>query len=145
MASTVMVPINAASALQRVFSVTKQHITLIHCFSLLFLGAALSTLATLNFSQSLVIGILAAPLSFIRPASGPGMKMLGGLLLVAFSPAVLLYAGSVALKVEPQTLLADAAWGWKVEGIWTGLMVWLLWWPAWACGTVVLMSGSSDT
>lgn len=36
-------------------------------FSLLLLGATLSTLATLNFSLAFLIGLICAPLSFIRP------------------------------------------------------------------------------
>lgn len=127
-----------------------QNFTLIHCFSLLFLGAALSTLATLNFSQALFIGLLASPLSFVRSFAPPKslpllFRALLGLLatavVVAVSPpAVLLIASKLSGK-DYGELLAAAAWAWKVEKVWTAVTVWIIWWPAWVCASLVLFSG----
>lgn len=139
---TTLLPLATAFLLSRFNRPTPQEATLIHCFSLLFLGMYLSALATLNFSQSLMVGLLTAPLSFIRRSSGSRVSTkLQFALLAAINPAVVVYAATYAGKVELLHVLVKAAEGWHVWGMWTQVVVWLVWWPAWFSGSVVVASG----
>ncbi|WEW60638.1 Glycosyl phosphatidyl inositol protein transamidase complex subunit [Emydomyces testavorans] len=61
----ILIPIVLATLLTRVYTPTAQQFLLIKSFSLLLLGLFLSALATLNFSLSLLMGLLCAPLSFV--------------------------------------------------------------------------------
>jgi len=38
-------------------------------------------------------------------------------------------------------VLVAASFAWKVSETWTAVVVWLVWWPAWFAGAVVLASG----
>lgn len=128
--------------------------------SLLLLGAALSTLSTLNFSLALVIGLVCSPLSFVRPlpylpprssvhsVSG-GSEYLNKLAVVmpitvlylAISPPILLYGVSSWVGQGLDGMLMEMARGWVAQGVWTSLVIWGLWWPAWIVGGGVLWSG----
>lgn len=150
MAATLITPAILATTFNRVFTVSPRSITLIHCFSLLLLGAALSTLATLNFSQALFIGLLASPLSFVRPFSPPpwlprpvtvALAILAVTVMVAVSPPAVLMISSHLSRKHFVDLLTASAWAWKVEKVWTVVTVWIVWWPAWVCGSIVLLSG----
>ena len=132
------------------FAPSQQQIMLIQCFSLLILGAALATLATVNFAQALFVGLFAGPLSFVRPlrlsSSLPSparisLAILAVLAMLAISPLPLLYASSHLFKRSFHSMLVEAAWAWKVEQVWTSLTIWVIWWPAWVCGTIVLLNG----
>jgi glycosylphosphatidylinositol transamidase len=145
-----MVPTITMPALWSTLRLPAQTFTLIQCFSLLLLGAALSTLATLNFSQALFVGLLASPLSFVRPFSPPrtwpiGVKVslgvLSVLVMIATSPPAALYVLGKVTNKSFDEVIAAAAWAWRVERVWTGVTVWVLWWPAWVCGGVALCSG----
>lgn len=101
----------------------------------------LSTLATLNFSLAFLVGLCAAPLSFIRPT--PGRPVIGtalALLLSVTSPMAVLLGGSVLLGRDIVDVLLEANFGWHVWGMWTQVVVWLVWWPAWVIGSVVVAS-----
>lgn len=37
-------------------------------------------------------------------------------------------------------ILEEAAFGWEVWGMWTQVVVWCVWWPAWVCAGVVASS-----
>ena len=39
--------------------------------------------------------------------------------------------------VDVGEMLVEAAFGWKVQGLWTQVVVWCVWWPAWVVGGVV--------
>lgn len=147
---TITMPAILAFALRTTLQLPPQTFTLIQCFSLLLLGAALSTLATLNFSQALFVGLLASPLSFVRPFSPPrswpvGVKVLLGVLsvvaMIATSPPAALYVLGLVTGKRFDQIIAAAAWAWRVERVWTGVTVWVLWWPAWVCGGLALCSG----
>ncbi|RDW94050.1 GPI-anchor transamidase subunit GAA1 [Aspergillus mulundensis] len=121
---------------------------LIKSLSLLPLGLFLSTLATLNFSLSFMTGLLCSPLSFIscpstatKPAVRYASAVLGLVLLNILSPPVVLLAGCKYFGVEVTTVLTEAAFGWDVWGMWTQVVVWCVWWPAWVVGGVVLGGG----
>ncbi|KAG0137795.1 Gaa1-like protein [Tuber indicum] len=125
------------------FAPTSLHFTLIKCFSLLLLGMFLSALATLNFSLSFLIGVFASPITFISPTprrkwtiGAAWMALLQGLTPTTALVGVALYWG------EPLSeILKEAAFGWRVWGMWTQVVVWCVWWPAWIIAGV-LVAGS---
>ncbi|KAI9369940.1 Gaa1-like protein [Aspergillus egyptiacus] len=121
---------------------------LIKSLSLLLLGLSLSTLATLNFSLSFMIGLLCAPLSFVSPISKSTkpfpryvLSITGLLVLNLLSPPVVLLAGCKYYGVNVEMVLTEAAFGWDVWGMWTQVVVWCVWWPAWVIGAA-LVGGS---
>ncbi|KAK0750457.1 Gaa1-like protein [Schizothecium vesticola] len=63
-----------------------QQYHLLQSFSLLLLGMFLSSLATLNFSLALLVGLLACPLSFVRPSRTAAGRVTCYLLLSAVAP-----------------------------------------------------------
>jgi len=144
---------------------TEQEISLLHCFCLLVLGMVLSALATMNYSLSYVVGALCTPLVFIRlpthmslgsasqDVSTLGLtsnssstnsmgRKIGQVVLaivhLAVSPTVVIYAASTLVPGGLDKVLAEAAFGWWVYGLWTQVIVWLVWWPAWCAGGYVL-------
>src|SRR5690606_381245 len=62
--SAILPPI--LSLVLKLLAPTAQTFTLVKSFSLLLLGLFLSTLATINFSLSFVIGLLSVPFTFTR-------------------------------------------------------------------------------
>lgn len=138
---TTLLPLATAYFLSQFKRPTPQESTLIHCFSLLFLGMYLSALATLNFSQSLMVGLLTTPLSFIRGGKGGLRAALQFALLVAINPVMVVQAATYASSVGLLDVLVKAAEGWHIWGMWTQVVVWLVWWPAWFCGSVIVAAG----
>lgn len=138
---TVLLPIITAAFLSQFSRPTVQESTLIHCFSLLFLGMFLSALATLNFSQSLIVGLLTVPLSFVRRGKGGMGSAFQFALLVVINPVMVVQAATYAGNIPLLDILVKAAEGWHIWGLWTQVVVWLVWWPAWFCGSVVVASG----
>lgn len=119
---------------------TAQQYQLIKSFSLLLLGMFLSSLATLNFSLSFVIGLLSTPLSFTRPwPASAAARCAHAAALHLLSPFVVLAAGSALGAVPLARVLEEAAFGWHVWGLYTPLIVWCVWWPAWLVGQVVVL------
>jgi len=102
----------------------------------------LSTLATLNFSLAFLVGLCAAPLSFIRPKPGrPSVAAaLWMLLLSVISPMAVLLISTRVMGRGVVGVLLEASFGWHVWGMWTQVVVWLVWWPAWVVGSVVAAS-----
>ncbi|KAI0165084.1 GPI transamidase component GAA1 [Hypoxylon sp. FL1284] len=126
---------------------TAQQYRLIKSFSLLLLGMFLSTLATLNFSLAFLVGLLAAPLSYTRPwPASAAARYASATLLHALAPPAVLLAGSVAAALGVDAVLAEAAFGWHVWGMYTQLVVWCVWWPAWLAGQLVVLGrpGTGD-
>ena len=126
----------------------RQQFLLIKSFSLLLLGLLLSTLAILNFSLSFIVGLLCSPLSFVSPTLSSGIKspirqalsVLGLLGLNAISPPAVVLAACQYFDVEVEEVLIRAAFGWHVWGMWTQVIVWCVWWPAWLIGGVIVSS-----
>ena len=137
-----------------------QRVQLTQSFSLLILGATLSMLSTLNFSLALIIGLLCSPLNFIRPlpylpprstvqtvADGSeylnklAVVMPSTVLYLAISPPIVLYAVSAWLGRAVEGMLVEVAKGWLAQGVWSSLVIWGVWWPAWVLGGGVLWSG----
>ncbi|KAJ5679754.1 hypothetical protein N7462_007998 [Penicillium macrosclerotiorum] len=125
--------------------IVPQQYLLIKSFALLLLGLSLSTLATLNFSLSFMIGLLCAPLSFIARVQGPApvryaVSTLGLMFLNLLSPPIVLLGACWYTGASVETVLTQAAFGWDVWGMWTQVVVWCVWWPAWLIGCVLLGS-----
>lgn len=140
---------------------TQQRETL-QAFSLLLLGAALSTLATLNFSLAMVIGVCAAPLAFARPlpsllklGQGAPLSTLKTLacvipittIFIAVSPPVLLLllpqiARLMSIDASLDYILVQMARAWVAQGVWTSFIIWAVWWPAWILGTMSAIGGA---
>ncbi|KAI0880429.1 GPI transamidase component GAA1 [Annulohypoxylon maeteangense] len=119
---------------------TTQQYQLIKSFSLLLLGMFLSSLATLNFSLAFLIGLLSSPLSFTRPWPGsPVARYAQVLLLHVLSPPAVLLVGSAVAGVGVSNVLEEAAFGWHVWGLYTPLVIWCVWWPAWIVGCLVVL------
>lgn len=129
---------------------TAQQYRLVQSFSLLLLGMFLSSLATLNFSLALIVGLLAAPLSFVRPLSSspssssfPSVavikKLASTALLSAVSPASVLLAGAAYWGLDVRTVLREAAVAWHVCGTYSAVVVWCVWWPAWLAAGLVML------
>ncbi|OGE55422.1 hypothetical protein PENARI_c004G01311 [Penicillium arizonense] len=92
-----------------------QQYHLIKSFSLLLLGLSLSTLATLNFSLSFMIGLLCAPLTFISRIQGSApfrciTSALGLVVLNLLSPPTVLVGVCWYAGVDVETVLTQAAY-----------------------------------
>ncbi|KAJ5321751.1 Gaa1-like [Penicillium brevicompactum] len=145
----VLLPLSLAAILANGLGVSKplipQQYHLIKSFSLLLLGLSLSTLATLNFSLSFLIGLLCTPLSFVTRLQGPAPARLatsglGLVLLNLLSPPTVLLGVCWYTGISVEMVLTEAAFGWDVWGMWTQVVVWCVWWPAWLIGSVLLGS-----
>ncbi|EFQ97336.1 GPI transamidase component GAA1 [Nannizzia gypsea CBS 118893] len=143
---------------------TTQQFILTKSFSLVLLGLFLSALATLNFSLSLLLGLVCTPLTFIGYMESPSAQrrepktklqaeeesdartllmiktVFGILLLNILSPTALLFGICTAYNVPVEFVLSEAAFGWNVWGMWTQVAVWCIWWPAWLVGCVLHFS-----
>ncbi|KAI9743300.1 MAG: Glycosyl phosphatidyl inositol protein transamidase complex subunit [Claussenomyces sp. TS43310] len=129
----------------RYFQPSSQHYQLMKSFSLLLLGMFLSSLATLNFSLALLIGLLASPLSSLRPLPGKSVSLvLSSILVGILAPTVVLYIGGLYWETPVGTILKEAAFGWDVWGMYTQVVVWCVWWPAWLIGTILLFGTPND-
>lgn len=156
--SNILLPTLLATLISRHAPLSHQQLLLTQCISLVLLGMFLATLATLNFSLAFLIGLLASPLSFIGPSlsppspspsasssvgpanksnSGQTKKYAGSILLQTLSPPVVAWVVCAWSGVDMGELLAEAAFGWKVSGLWTQVVVWCVWWPAWLVGAVL--------
>ncbi|KAI9788624.1 MAG: Glycosyl phosphatidyl inositol protein transamidase complex subunit [Peltula sp. TS41687] len=152
--TTTLAPHLLSHLLRTHLSPTPQQILLIQSFSLLLLGLFLSALATLNFSLSFLIGLLSSPLSFIRPASSSSAakkkenNLLKSLLLHLLSPMSLLSLYAFALggggPAGLNHVLTTAGFAWNVHAVWTPVVVWYVWWPAWFVGVILLGLEAGD-
>lgn len=142
-----ILPTLLASSLSRYASPTGQQRILMKCFSLLLLGIFLATLSTVNFSLAFLIGLLAVPLSFLglpsedsSPAAQTRREYLllipANLILHCLSPPVVVWAACKWSGIGVEKVLTEAAFGWKVWGLWTQVVVWCVWWPAWLMGAM---------
>ncbi|KAE8350866.1 rhomboid protein 2 [Aspergillus coremiiformis] len=140
-----VLPLCLAVLLTRGFTPKPQQYLLMKSFSLLLLGLFLSTLAILNFSLSFMIGLLCTPLSFVNRISPHSraplryaLAFMGLVFLNLLSPPVALLGGCWYTGVSVETVLTQAAFGWDVWGMWTQVVVWCVWWPAWVIGCALL-------
>ncbi|KAL8942002.1 MAG: hypothetical protein Q9211_001576 [Gyalolechia sp. 1 TL-2023] len=147
--ANVFLPTMLAIILSSYTTLSAHRLILLQCFSLLLLGMFLATLATLNFSLAFLVGLLAAPLPFTGvPVSaenndGPlqisfRRKVVCNFVLHLLSPPVVVWALCRIFGVDAGAMLVEAAFGWKVSGLWTQVVVCCIWWPAWLVGAVIV-------
>lgn len=140
---SLLFPFLLSSLLHSLFAPTKTDYALIKCFSLLSLGLYLSALATLNFSLSFLIGLFSTPFTFVGPQRR-GRRWLAvvmAIVLQLLAPTSALLGVAVYWGEDLARILAEAAFGWRVWGMWTQVVVWCVWWPAWIVAGV-LVAGS---
>lgn len=142
--ANVFLPHTISQLLTTNFRPTLQQYSLMQCFSLLLLGMFLSSLATLNFSLSLMVGLLSSPLSFMRPwPQLPAMRWFCTVLLNLVAPTAVFAGWSIywngGLGGAVGEVLREAAFGWRVWGMYTSIVVWVVWWPAWLVGAVIVL------
>lgn len=157
-AASYILPIYLSVALVRILKASSQQLQVMQSFSLLFIGATLSTWATINFSLALLVGILASPLCFARPVPFSNLiapktedkkagvlnfaiRLPAALVWLVASPPTALYAISWYSGKDLSWILIEIAKGWLAQGVWSNLVIWSVWWPAWVLGGVVLFSG----
>lgn len=135
---SLVLPFFLSFILHTLFKPTVQDYTLIKCFSLLMLGLFLSALATLNFSLSFLIGLFSTPFTFAAPQqkSKWWLAVLMEIALHALAPTTALVGVAVYWREDLSRILAEAAFGWAVWGMWTQVVVWCVWWPAWVVARV---------
>jgi GPI-anchor transamidase subunit GAA1 len=137
--STILPPV--LSLALRPLAPTAQTFTLVKSFSLLLLGLFLSTLATINFSLSFVIGLLSVPFTFTRfLKAGIIERVFFWTLLQVLSPMMALELVAKYWGLPVGEILKEAAFGWKVWGMWTQVVVFGVWWPAWIAAQVGVWS-----
>lgn len=120
---------------------TPQALCLLQCFSLLLLGMVLAALATLNFSLSVIVGVACVPLSFVRKTAHNGLTGLQLLILAVLNPLLVVQTGTKILGADLMQVLVQSAIGWHVWGMWTQVVYWLVWFPAWLVGAIVVSTG----
>lgn len=159
--SNILLPTLLAALISRHAPLSHQQLLLTQCVSLVLLGMFLATLATLNFSLAFLIGLLASPLTFFGPSLsdpatptttdssvvsveatnkasvGRTKKYIQSILLQPLSPPIVAWVLCTWSGVDMGELLAESAFGWKVSGLWTQVVVWCVWWPAWTVGAVL--------
>ncbi|KAH7245859.1 Gaa1-like protein [Fusarium tricinctum] len=131
-----ILPLAISRLLTLVTKPKMQHFQLTKSFSLLVLGMCLSTLATLNFSLAFLIGVLSSPLTFVQPVRNSALRWSLAGVLNAVAPPTVLYAAAQVWNISIADLLKEASFGWNVWGMYTPVVVWCLWWPAWLVGMV---------
>lgn len=129
-------PFVISEGVARVYQPEAQHFHLTKSFSLLLLGMSLSTLATLNFSLALLVGLLASPLTFVQPSESMALRWSVAGILSAFAPPVVLYSVCQLWTFDVTAVLEGASFGWNIWGMYTPVVVWCVWWPAWMVGMV---------
>ena len=135
-----------------------QQYLLLRSLSLLWTGACLTVLATLNFSLSIFLGISGMPVVLCsRDPGRPGFAGFQYLILVLFSPMALAVAGIAYLALTAaaggpgveqgvQEALSRIAFGWNVWSSWGIIVgVWCIWWPAWIAAAVSVASSWYST
>ena len=101
----------------------------------------LSALATINFSLAFLVGLICSPLTFAQYYSGrPTVGLILGIFLIFCSPPAVLVGSSLYLGISLESILLEAAFGWDVWGMWTQVVVWCVWWPAWMTGAILVAS-----
>jgi glycosylphosphatidylinositol transamidase len=101
----------------------------------------LAALATLNFSLAVIVGLLASPLSFVRRVGNPAGTFAQLGMLLAVNPIMVAQWACKLLDADLAEVLRLSAIGWGVWGMWTQVVVWLVWMPAWVVGAGIVAGG----
>lgn len=139
-----MLPAIISYLLPQSFAQRIQLFQLTKSLSLLVLGMALATLATLNFSLAFLVGLLASPLTFAQPCKGTGSRYLVATMLSTVAPPVVVYTASHFAGLPVAELLQRASFGWNVWAMYTPVVIWCIWWPAWLVAMINVLGATSD-
>ncbi|CAN6630107.1 GPI transamidase component Gaa1p [Trichomonascus vanleenenianus] len=126
----------------------KVTLTYLQAYSLIFYGLCLTTIATLNFALSLVMGLVSLPLAWVQPLPEENKKPVvkRNILLLLFSSPwsglamLALYISTVAnqpVTVAFETLVHGLLWGWRALDVWTWGVIVAIWLPAWINGVII--------
>ncbi|KAG5930558.1 hypothetical protein E4U42_006646 [Claviceps africana] len=121
---------------------TSQHFQLTKSFSLLVLGMALATLATLNFSLAFLVGLIASPLAFLQPCKTKVSKLVIAGALSVIAPPVVIYSSARISDIPISELLREASFGWNVWAMYTPIVLWCVWWPAWLTAMINVLGSN---
>lgn len=105
---------------------------------------SLSTLATLNFSLAFIVGLLASPLTFLGPEKNQLFRWASAGVLNLLAPPVVVYTAAQAWGFDIAHVLTEASFGWNVWGMYTPVVFWCVWWPAWLVGMVNVLGTPSS-
>lgn len=117
----------------------------LHAMSMVYVALALTTLATVNFSLSLVLAVVMVPLAWVRPSQPSSIasikfqqsKLVSRLLLLISSPWAGLYALSVFIGKDKVDLLSQLVWSWRGLQVWNWFIIIGVWLPVWIVGLIV--------
>ncbi|KAH6606307.1 hypothetical protein Trco_005460 [Trichoderma cornu-damae] len=143
--SSTAIPVVFSFAVASLHKLTPQYFQLTKSFSLLILGVSLATLSILNFSLAFLVGLLATPLTFVQPTRNLANRWILAILLILTSPPVVISSTAWTSGVALSEVLKAASLGWNVWGMYTPIVIWCVWWPAWLIGatnTLGPISGS---
>lgn len=120
--------------------INESALRLIKSYTLLLLGMSLSALATINFALAFGLGMVAFPLHVARSTPSPRSISLWLQIILHYtvSPSLVLLAVASLTGRSLHAALAEAILAWRVSRVWTQLIVWLVWWPAWCSAAVLL-------
>lgn len=105
---------------------------------------SLATLATVNFSLAFLIGLVCSPFTFVQASKNIVVRWtLAGLLSTVAPPAVLVAFAHI-WDLSAAQILKEASFGWDVWGMYTPVVVWCVWWPAWLIGMVNVLADASQ-
>lgn len=131
-----LLPFTITKVLTTFFRPTTQFFQLTKSFTLLLLGMTLSTLATLNFSLAFIVGLLAAPVTFVQPTKSVPLRLAQAAVLNLVAPTSVISCAARYAGLEVAEVLKQASFGWNVWGMYTPVVLWCVWWPAWLLGAV---------
>lgn len=115
---------------------------LIDSFSQIMLGMFLSAVATINFPLALAIGVIAFPTSFVRPAQNKLVQISIRVLLLLFtSPVSVIYLYCTFTGTDWKSIMLDLVFGYEWQHVWTPLVVFGVWWPAYFLSSTVVSGG----
>ncbi|KAG5960309.1 hypothetical protein E4U56_004391 [Claviceps arundinis] len=142
--SSLSLPVIIAYLVQRLFKMSSQHFQLTKSFSLLVLGMALATLATLNFSLAFLVGLIASPLTFVQPCKTKLSRFIVAGLLSAIAPPIVICTSAWLSDISMSVLLQEASFGWNIWAMYTPIVVWCIWWPAWLTAMINVFGSHQD-
>jgi glycosylphosphatidylinositol transamidase len=84
--------------------------------------------------------LLSSPFSFLRPfTENESLRWLCTASLNLIAPTAVLYTACASAGLGVSELLRLAALGWDVWGVYTPVVVWCVWWPAWLLGSIIVL------
>ena len=100
----------------------------------------------------MAIGLLCAPLSLLGPSPASfvdnrivrpalSLRLLHHAALQLLSPPLVFAGICWMLGADVADVMSEAAFGWRVWGVWTQVVVWGVWWPAWLATAASLARG----